>query len=69
MERIAHTIPEFCELSSLGRTFIYEQIKTGNLPVIRAGRRVLIADDTGRKFLKDRETSAPTPYPRRTVAA
>lgn len=59
MDKLAYSIPKFVELSGLGRTTIYEAIKTGALPVIRHGRRVLIADDTGRKFLKSRETTLP----------
>jgi excisionase family DNA binding protein len=59
MTRLAHTIPQAVELSSLGRTTLYEAIKTGALPVIRHGRRVLIADDTLRRYLKAHETTAP----------
>ena len=39
--KLAHSIAEFAQLSGLGRSFLYEQIKAGNLPVRKAGRRTL----------------------------
>jgi hypothetical protein len=49
--KLAHSIAEFAQLSGLGRSFLYEQIKAGNLPVRKAGRRTLILHDEGLGWL------------------
>lgn len=69
MDKLAYSIPQFVELSGLGRTTIYEAIKAGDLPVIRHRRRVLIAEDTARQFLKSRETTGPAPLRVRAQAS
>ena len=38
-QKLAHSIAEFAQLSGLGRSFLYEQIALGRLPVRKAGRR------------------------------
>jgi excisionase family DNA binding protein len=46
---LAHTIAEACARSGIGRTTIYELIKTGQLTARKRGRRTLIlADDLQR---------------------
>ena len=41
--KIALSIPEFCEVSGIGRSRAYEEIKSGRLTVVKCGRRTLIA--------------------------
>ena len=46
-KKLAHTIAEFVQLSGLGRSFIYQEIKAGRLVV----RRSLILHDEGQAYL------------------
>jgi hypothetical protein len=50
-QKLAHSVAEFAQLSGLGRSFIYEQIKAGLLPVRKAGRRSLILHEEGQDWL------------------
>lgn len=50
-QKFAHSIAEFAQLSGLGRSFLYEQIKSGQLPVRKAGRRTLILHQEGEAWL------------------
>jgi hypothetical protein len=50
-KKLAHTIAEFAQLSGLGRSFIYQEIKAGRLIVRKAGRRSLILHDEGQAYL------------------
>lgn len=50
-KRLAHSVAEFAQLSGLGRSFLYEQIKSGDLPVRKAGRRTLILQEEGQAWL------------------
>jgi excisionase family DNA binding protein len=64
-KKLAHSIAEFAQLSGLGRSFLYEQIKAGNLPVRKAGRRTLILHDEGQAWLAklpvvDQRRTSPT---------
>lgn len=49
--KFAHSIAEFAQLSGLGRSFLYEQIKLGHLLVRKAGRRTLILHGEGLEWL------------------
>jgi Helix-turn-helix domain len=49
--KLAHSVAEFAQLSGLGRSFLYEQIKAGLLPIRKAGRRTLILHDEGQAWL------------------
>jgi hypothetical protein len=49
--KIAYSIPEFLAACSLGRTFVYEEIKAGRLRAVKAGRRTLIEAAEGRRWL------------------
>lgn len=40
--KVAMTIPEFCNLYSVGRSFTYEEINTGRLKIRKAGSKTLI---------------------------
>lgn len=57
-KKFAHSIAEFAQLSGLGRSFLYEQIKSGDLPVRKAGRRTLILYEEGQAWLAKLPSSA-----------
>ena len=42
MKRLTRTIPEAAELLGIGRGSAYEAARTGQLPTIRIGRRLLV---------------------------
>lgn len=42
----AYSVPELQQLTSIGRSFLYEEIRQGRLRATKAGRRTLfLADD------------------------
>jgi len=49
--KLAHSVAEFAQLVGLGRSYIYEEIKKGNLRVRKAGRRTIILEDEGQDWL------------------
>jgi excisionase family DNA binding protein len=43
---LAHTIPEAAREARVGRSLVYDAIKSGELPTVKLGRRRLVlADD------------------------
>lgn len=40
--KAAYSIAEFCELVSLGRSSVFEEMKSGRLRKVKVGRRTLI---------------------------
>lgn len=40
--KLAYSIKEACEASSLGRTTLFSHIKSGRLPTVKVGGRTLI---------------------------
>ena len=40
--KLAYSIAELTEISGVGRSFLYEEIKAGRLIVTKAGRRSLV---------------------------
>ncbi|UGX92328.1 helix-turn-helix domain-containing protein [Bradyrhizobium barranii subsp. barranii] len=42
--RLTHSIADVAEISGVGRSFLYEQIKLGRLVIKKAGRRSLVMD-------------------------
>jgi predicted DNA-binding transcriptional regulator AlpA len=51
VNKLALTIAEFVQLSGMGRSYIYQEIKAGRLIVRKAGRRSLILRDEGLAWL------------------
>ena len=49
--KIAYSIIEFCELVGIGRSRAYEEIKAGRLPILKCGRRTLIAKEAVNEWL------------------
>jgi excisionase family DNA binding protein len=60
-QKLADSIEEFAKRSGLGRSFLYEQIKAGLLPVRKAGRRSLILREEGRAYLASLPRANPQP--------
>lgn len=52
MAPLAWSIDEYSEVSGLGRSFIYEAIRSGELQARKAGRRTLILRDDGERYLR-----------------
>ena len=57
---IAYSIDEFSEISGLGRSFIYEQIRAGKLTVHKAGKRSLILPKEAARYLVTLPTIEPS---------
>ena len=47
----ANSIEAFCDRTGLGRSFVYLEIKAGNLTARKAGRRTLILPDDEARYL------------------
>lgn len=41
-ERLTLTVEQAAKLLGIGRNLAYERVKTGEIPVIRVGRRLLV---------------------------
>jgi hypothetical protein len=55
---ISALIGEFCVLSGLGRTVVYEMIGDGQLESIKIGKRRLILIDSYRKLVAEKRQTA-----------
>ena len=42
MERLTLTVAETAKLLGIGRNLAYDKVKTGEIPVIKLGRRLLV---------------------------
>ena len=49
---LARSIRRFCKDTDLGRSLVYQEIKTGKLRSIKVGRRRLILDEDGRALVE-----------------
>jgi excisionase family DNA binding protein len=55
---LAYSIPEACASSRIGRTTLYEAIRTGELRAVKRGRRTLILFDDLRTWIMNLPTVA-----------
>ena len=53
LQKLAYSIDEFAHLTGLGRTGIFDLIKTKRLRAKKRGRRTLILREDAEQFLKD----------------
>lgn len=51
-ERLTLTIEETAKLLGIGRQLAYDRVKTGQIPVIRIGRRLLVPKKALEKLLE-----------------
>lgn len=59
--RLAYSIREFCELTSIGRSRVYQEIRSKRLRVVKCGRRTLVPADAALDWverLEGREVGA-----------
>jgi excisionase family DNA binding protein len=52
MATLVHTIPEACSGAKIGRTALYEAIRSGALRAVKRGRRTLILDEDLRHWVQ-----------------
>jgi len=63
-EAILYTIKDVQEMTQLGRTTIYELMRTGELPYLRIGRSVRIRREALDEWLNKQEVDQPVAYAR-----
>ena len=51
LSKAAYSIAEFCALTGIGRTKVYEEILAGRLKAKKAGSRTLITAESGKSWL------------------
>jgi hypothetical protein len=62
VSKLAYSIPELSEMSGVGRSFLYEEIKARRLIVTKAGRRSIVLHGDALAWLSSLpklETSVP----------
>jgi excisionase family DNA binding protein len=50
-ERLAYSVDEVAQLTGLSRDLLYDQMRRGNLPYVKIGRRRLITRQHLQQFL------------------
>ena len=58
-ERLTLTIAETAKLLGIGRQLTYERVKTGEIPVIKIGRRLLVPRRALEKLLEQGQAVTP----------
>ena len=49
---LLHDLRDVSRSTNLGRTFLYDKIKKGQLKVLKAGRRTLVTEESLRDFIR-----------------
>jgi excisionase family DNA binding protein len=52
MTQLAFTVREACEAARIGRTNLYEAIRSGELRAVKRGKRTLVLAEDLRRFLE-----------------
>ena len=52
MNPSAFSIDDFCSRYGIGRSTIYDEIRTGRLEAVKVGRRTLITEQAGQDWLR-----------------
>jgi excisionase family DNA binding protein len=55
---LANSIPQACQRLSIGRTAMYELLKTGEVRAIKVGNRTLIPESELQRFIAERMKEA-----------
>jgi excisionase family DNA binding protein len=63
MTQLAYSILEACEAARIGRTNLYEVIRSGQLRAVKHGKRTLILADDLRAWLESLPALTPKPKP------
>ena len=57
LPKLAYSITEAMAVIGIGRTMLYEQIKAGNIRIVKVGRRTLITAAAISEWLESLEAS------------
>jgi len=52
-ERVTFTVEETAKLLGIGRQLAYDRVKTGEIPVVKIGRRLLVPRRALEKLLEE----------------
>ncbi len=63
MEKRTYSIPEVAEVLGIGRTAAYEAARTGEIPTIRIGKRILVPVAALERLLAGNELQAHSRQP------
>jgi excisionase family DNA binding protein len=56
---LAFNVAEACSAASIGRTSLYEAIRSGELRALKRGRRIIVLADDLRRYLESLPAVAP----------
>jgi excisionase family DNA binding protein len=63
LPKLAYSIEEFTDVTGLGRTAVFDAIKTGRLRAKKSGRRTLILKEHADQFLRSLPDVSPNTAP------
>ena len=58
--RVNWRVDDFCHAHGIGRTLVYEEIKRGELKIIKVGKRTLIPDSEAKAWQKRKARASET---------